>query len=103
MKQLDAACDRWNVFTDRADEPYIIKAYDAVEWGNYWQDYMATPIQVVYRHIFRTYGGPRMKAFPFDWVVKVDDDSFVRPSTFRKLFKHHDPDKSILLGGGGEV
>ena len=51
----------------------------------------------VWSFLFKKYG----KDLPFDWVVKVDSDSFIRPSTFEKLFALHNPSKSVVLSMGG--
>lgn len=38
----------------------------------------------------------------YDFIVKVDDDSYVRPSTFRKMFSRYDPSIPYVLSMGGK-
>ena len=116
MEQLDAACEHWHIFASHAQPPHIIKAYDQKRWPEFFITELEEPTVVcdessdllillfcsvqmfVWSFLYKTYG----EDLPFDWIVKVDSDSFIRPSTFEKLFALHDPSKPVLLSMGGD-
>jgi hypothetical protein len=82
-KQLDAACDAWALYGDTADPANnVTKAFSKKEERHAWKHEMREMVTLgAYKHIMDS--GALDK---YEWFLKVDADSFVRPSTLRKSF-----------------
>jgi hypothetical protein len=66
--------------------------YEQSDFDHDWNFTMRRPVIAAWRHLFSKYHGN-----PFDWVIKLDYDSFVRPSTFRELFLRYETEEPLVL------
>eukprot|EP00747_Dinoflagellata_sp_TGD_P032085 gnl/TRDRNA2_/TRDRNA2_135720_c0_seq1.p1 gnl/TRDRNA2_/TRDRNA2_135720_c0~~gnl/TRDRNA2_/TRDRNA2_135720_c0_seq1.p1 ORF type:complete len:333 (-),score=44.47 gnl/TRDRNA2_/TRDRNA2_135720_c0_seq1:217-1215(-) len=99
-KQLAAACDGWALFGVEAHPELNIIAAFSEEDNEKGQHGMLHEMVVrgVYGIIHERYGIDK-----FSWIVKLDSDSFVRPSAFKTYFQHLDSSKvntAVSVGDG---
>jgi len=82
--QLNAGCDGWALFGDTDNEDkHVTKVYSKAVIPHALAHQMREMItQGVWKHLDES--GALDK---YEWFLKVDEDSFVRPSTLRKTFK----------------
>jgi hypothetical protein len=92
-RQLDQSCDEWDLFSSESNPGLrVTKLYEQPDFDHDWNFTMRGPVIAAWRHLLSKYNGN-----PFDWMIKLDYDSFVRPSTFRGLFLQYDTEKPLIL------
>ena len=90
VASLELACDEHTIFTtteaakqleERApwSNLHVVSLWTKAEFQRSWGFNLILPMQRVWRYVLA-------KKKDFDWVVKLDDDSWIRPATFRELF-----------------
>jgi hypothetical protein len=97
MRQLQLACDEYTIFAPFSFLPHIHKAYDPKDW----LAISATSEQRILRDVLKRVVSKEGKAL-FDYVVKLDTDSYLRPSTFRQMLQRYDAAKPTVLSIGGQ-
>lgn len=82
-RQFASACDGWAFFSDADDSSEnVIKAFTKEDIRKAWSHQMREMVTAgVWKHL-SSVGA----LHEFEWFLKVDADSFVRPSTLRKAF-----------------
>jgi len=82
--QLNAGCDGWALFGDTEDQAkHVTKVYSKAVVKNALKHQMREMITLgVWKHLDEVGALDE-----YEWFLKVDEDSFVRPSTLRKQFR----------------
>lgn len=85
-KQLSAACDGWKLF-GHTDDPAknVTKAFSKRDFYKGWQPLHGmreTVTNGVWKYLVNSGALDE-----YEWFLKVDSDTFVRPSTLRKSFR----------------
>jgi hypothetical protein len=83
-KQLSLACDGWALFGDTADPANnVTKAFSKEDSKKGWAHQMREMVTIgVWKHLVESGALDE-----YEYFLKVDADSFVRPSTLRNTFK----------------
>jgi hypothetical protein len=91
------ACTHWQVFSDVSAPPNITRVFHAAaDWNRSWVQHMWPPVSAAWNHVRTTYPTEP----PFDWVVKLDLDTYIRPSAFWQLFAGHSSANPLVLSAG---
>jgi hypothetical protein len=91
------ACTHWQVFGDLSAPPNVTRVFHAAtDWNRSWVQHMWPGVSAAWNHVRTAYPTEP----PFDWVVKLDLDTYVRPSAFWQLFAGHNPAHPIMLSAG---
>jgi hypothetical protein len=82
-RQLQLACDGWTFFGTRTDRAAnLIQAYTHEDEKRGWYNQMR---EMVVTGVWAKLAAMRVPR-NYQWIVKVDSDTFVRPSTLRAAF-----------------
>ena len=104
LASLALACDEHAIFTTAEakaklfqEERTVLGLWTKAEFEKSWGFNLLLPMQRVWRYVLAL-------GADFDWVVKLDGDSWVRPATFRELFdirgtEHPRRDTTIISFG----
>lgn len=94
--QLSAACDGWALFGETEDPANnVTKAFSREVVPHAMENDMREMVTLgVWPHLIE-----RGALDEYEWFLKVDEDSFVRPSTLRKVFKslHTSPPRDLFI------
>lgn len=91
--QLSKSCDDWDLFSSESNRDLrVTKLYNQSDFDRDWKLTMRGPVVAAWKHLLEKYDGN-----PFDWVIKLDYDSFVRPSTFRDMFARYTTEEPLIL------
>lgn len=102
--QLNAGCDGWALFGDTDNEDkHVTKVYSKRDIPHALAHQMREMItQGVWKHLDESGALDE-----YEWFLKVDEDSFVRPSTLRKtfnsLYPSSGPDSLISSDHNGAI
>eukprot|EP00037_Helgoeca_nana_P026165 m.293922 g.293922 ORF g.293922 m.293922 type:complete len:452 (-) comp27150_c0_seq1:300-1655(-) len=92
--RVAAACTHWQVFSDHDAPPHITKIFDGPDdWHRSWASQQWDAVSAAWEHAGSAYPDEP----PFDWVIKLDSDTVIRPATFWMLFDGHDPAAPLVL------
>lgn len=94
---LREACDEFVIFSTHTSHPHlnVVVGWTQLEWERAWLRGMDVPMQFVWRYL--------QQRETFDWVIKLDTDTWVRPSTFRKIFRGRSSREATILSTGGTI
>jgi hypothetical protein len=98
VKQLAAACDAYSVFAKFEDkEHHIVHAYRFSDWEAIKLTSSQRMVRLAFKEAVSNSGKSK-----FDWIVKIDTDTFLRPSSFRRMLQAYDPQRPTVLSVSGK-
>jgi len=92
IESLRESCDGFAVYGSRNNESMnMSKVYEQSEWQKHFDSFFREPMEVIWSRLLS------QTAQPYNYYVKVDTDSYVRPCAMRRLFEGRTESDMVVL------
>ena len=76
---------------------HIVHAYRTSDWNAIKLTASQRMVRLAFKEAVSNSGQSK-----FDWIVKIDTDIFLRPSSFKRMLQAYDPHRPTVLSVGGK-